>query len=71
MKVGTDGVLIGAWTTCNKATNILDIGCGTGLISLMLAQRNDAAFITGIEIEENAFLQTQYNFNNSMWSQRL
>ena len=71
MKVGTDGVLIGAWTACNKATNILDIGCGTGLISLMLAQRNDAAVITGIEIEENAFLQSQDNFKNSKWSQRL
>ena len=71
MKVGTDGVLIGAWTACNKATNILDIGCGTGLISLMLAQRNDAAVITGIEIEENAFLQSQDNFNNSKWSNRL
>jgi tRNA1Val (adenine37-N6)-methyltransferase len=71
MKVGTDGVIIGAWTVCNKRTNILDIGCGTGLISLMLAQRNDTAVITGIEIEENAFLQSQDNFNNSKWRQRL
>ena len=71
MKVGTDGVLLGALTDCKKATNILDIGCGTGLISLMLAQRNDAAVITGIEIEENAFLQSQNNFNNSKWSKRL
>tara|TARA_B110000467_G_C18248153_1_gene438723 strand:- start:195 stop:896 length:702 start_codon:yes stop_codon:yes gene_type:complete len=71
MKVGTDGVILGAWTVCNKATNILDIGCGTGLISLMLAQRNDAAVITGIEIEENAFLQSLDNFNNSKWSKRL
>ena len=71
MKVGTDGVLIGAWTLCNKATNILDIGSGTGLSSLILAQRNDAAVITGIEIEENAFLQSQDNFNNSKWSNRL
>ena len=71
MKVGTDGVLLGAWNVCNKATNILDIGCGTGLISLMLAQRNDAAVITGIEIEENAFLQSLDNFNNSKWSKRL
>ena len=71
MKVGTDGVLIGAWTLCNKATNILDIGSGTGLISLILAQRNDAAVITGIEIEENTFLQSQDNFNNSKWSKRL
>ena len=71
MKVGTDGVLIGAWTLCNNATNILDIGSGTGLISLILAQRNDAAVITGIEIEENAFLQSQDNFNNSKWSKRL
>ena len=65
MKVGTDGVLLGAWNVCKKATNILDIGCGTGLISLILAQRNDEAVITGIEIEENAFLQSQDNFNNS------
>lgn len=71
MKVGTDGVLLGAWTVCNKATNILDIGCGTGLIVLMLAQRNNAAVITGIEIEDNAFLQSQDNFNNSKWSKRL
>ena len=71
MKVGTDGVLIGAWTLCNNATNILDIGSGTGLISLILAQRNHVAVITGIEIEENAFLQSQDNFNNSKWSNRL
>jgi len=71
MKVGTDGVLLGAMTDCKKATKILDIGSGTGLISLMLAQRNDTAVITGIEIEKNAFLQSQDNFNNSKWSNRL
>ena len=71
MKVGTDGVLLGAMTDCKKATKILDIGSGTGLISLMLAQRNDTAVITGIEIEKNAFLQSQDNLNNSKWSNRL
>ena len=52
MKVGTDGVLLGAWTQPNKAQNILDIGCGTGLISLMLAQKTDAS-VLALEIDKN------------------
>ena len=50
MKVGTDGVLLGCWVSCEKANNILDIGCGTGLITLMLAQRNKAVSYTHLTL---------------------
>lgn len=71
MKVGTDAVLLGAWAIIENATTILDIGTGTGIISLMLAQRNENAKITAIEIEEKAFKQAQFNFQNSKWASRL
>ena len=70
MKVGTDGVLLGAWTDVSDAQSILDIGTGTGLIALMLAQRSSAA-IYGIEIDENATAQAVENVNNSPWSERI
>ena len=51
MKVGTDGVLLGAWASSTDSNiNILDIGTGTGLIAIMMAQRNNTALITGVEI---------------------
>ncbi|GGF76202.1 tRNA1(Val) (adenine(37)-N6)-methyltransferase [Wenyingzhuangia marina] len=71
MKVGTDGVLLGAWSPVKKANNVLDIGTGTGLIALMLAQRNLEVKIDAIEIEENAFKEAQLNFINTLWSSRL
>lgn len=72
MKVGTDGVLLGAWTPIiNNPYNILDIGAGTGLISLMLAQRSFAEEIDAIEIEENAYEECVENFENSPWADRL
>jgi len=72
MKVGTDGVLLGAWTPLiNNPYNILDIGSGTGLISLMLAQRSYAEQIDAIEIEENAYEECVDNFENSPWADRL
>lgn len=72
MKVGTDGVLLGAWTPLiNNPYNILDIGAGTGLISLMLAQRSYAEQIDAIEIEENAYEECVDNFENSPWADRL
>ena len=72
MKVGTDGVLLGAWTPLiNNPYNILDIGAGTGLLSLMLAQRSYAEQIDAIEIEENAFEECVDNFENSSWGDRL
>ena len=70
MKVGTDGVLLGAWADLQNAKKILDIGSGTGLLSLMAAQRSSAS-ITAIEIEENAYRQTVENFKNSVWNDRL
>lgn len=71
MKVGTDGVLIGAWCSCVGAINVLDVGCGTGLISLMVAQRNDKAVIDAVEIDVDAAEQSRGNFEKSDWFPRL
>lgn len=72
MKVGTDGVLLGAWTPLiNNPFNILDIGAGTGLIALMLAQRSNAEQIDAIEIDDDAYEQATENFENSPWNDRL
>ena len=71
MKVGTDGVLLGSWISCNTADTILDIGCGTGLITLMLAQRNKESNITGIEIDKIASQEAQENVGNSDWQERI
>jgi tRNA1Val (adenine37-N6)-methyltransferase len=72
MKIGTDGVLLGAWTPIeNHPNTILDIGTGTGIIALMLAQRSDAQQIDALEIDENAYEQAVDNFENSPWRDRL
>lgn len=72
MKVGTDGVLLGAWTPLEPHCNrILDIGAGTGLIALMLAQRSTAETIDAIEIEPMAHEQCIENFEASPWGDRL
>lgn len=72
MKIGTDGVLLGAWTsTQNNPFSVLDIGAGTGIISLMLAQRCNAELIDAIEIDENAYEQCVDNFEASPWGDRL
>ena len=75
MKVGTDGVLLGAWTplTTNdqRPTTILDIGTGSGLIALMLAQRCPPAHIDAIDIDPDAVSQAADNFAASPWSDRL
>ena len=72
MKIGTDGVLLGAWTPIeNNPYSILDIGTGTGIIALMLAQRSSANQIDALEIDEDAFEQATDNFENSPWSDRL
>ena len=76
-KVGTDGVLLGAWATVHDAISALDIGTGSGLIALMLAQRM-ASFrggrdtqITAIDIDRAACEQAGYNFRNSPWKDRI
>ena len=71
MKVGTDGVLLGAWAACDGAKRILDIGTGTGLIALMLAQRNAEAQIHAVEIDETATRRARANFDISPWTERL
>ncbi|MES2545522.1 MAG: methyltransferase [Bacteroidota bacterium] len=72
MKIGTDGVLLGAWAPIeNNPFSILDIGAGTGIIALMLAQRSNADQIDALEIDENAYEQAVDNFENSPWSDRL
>ena len=72
MKVGTDGVLLGAWTPLDlKPESILDIGTGTGLIALQLAQRSTAFQIDALEIDENAYEQAVENFEQSPWNDRL
>ena len=72
MKVGTDGVLLGAWTPIGDYTfSILDIGTGTGLIALMLGQRSHAEQIDALEIDEHAYEQAVDNFENSPWRDRL
>ncbi|HIB36537.1 methyltransferase [Mesonia sp.] len=72
MKIGTDGVLLGAWASLeNQPFSILDIGAGTGVIALMLAQRSFAELIDALEIEENAYEQCVDNFENSDWGDRL
>ena len=72
MKVGTDGVLLGAWAPIHhNPFSILDIGAGTGIIALMLAQRSHAAQIDALEIDEDAYEQAVGNFENSPWGDRL
>lgn len=72
MKVGTDGVLLGAWCPIdNNPFSILDIGAGTGILSLMLAQRSHAEQMDAVEIDENAYEQCVENFEASPWSDRL
>src|SRR5690554_340039 len=72
MKIGTDGVLLGAWISLeNDPFSILDIGAGTGIIALQLAQRSKAEVIDALEIDPNAYEQCVDNFENSPWGDRL
>lgn len=72
MKIGTDGVLLGAWTPLeNTPYSIMDIGAGTGIIALMLAQRSTAEQIDAMEIDDDAYEQAVDNFENSPWGDRL
>ncbi|NJN77877.1 MAG: methyltransferase [Saprospiraceae bacterium] len=71
MKVGTDGVLLGAWADVLESESILDIGTGTGLIALIIAQRNQNAMVDAVEIDESSYEQAKQNFEESSWTKRL
>lgn len=70
MKVGTDGVLLGAWADVAGVRSVLDVGTGTGLIALMLSQRCDAD-IQAIDIDEDAVIQACENVRNSPWPEQI
>lgn len=69
--VGTDGVLLGAWADAHGCTSVLDIGTGTGIIALMIAQRKQDACVTGIDIHEPSLNCARNNFRDSPWANRL
>lgn len=71
MKINTDGVLLGAWCDVNNALNALDIGTGSGVIALMLAQRSNVAEIVGVEIDNEACQEAAQNMKSSMWANHL
>lgn len=71
MKVNTDGVLLGAWADVSGARRILDVGAGTGVIALMLAQRNAAAQIDAVEIDALSAQEARENVQNSPWRHRI
>jgi tRNA1Val (adenine37-N6)-methyltransferase len=71
MKVGTDGVLLGAWSEVADAGRVLDVGTGTGLIALMVAQRNRNAEIDAIDIDKDAVGQAKENVRDSPFSSQI
>ena len=71
MKIGTDGVLLGAWADVAQASSILDIGTGTGILALMAAQRHSTALIHAVELETDAYQQAKDNVAESPWKERI
>jgi tRNA1Val (adenine37-N6)-methyltransferase len=71
MKVGTDGVLLGAWVDVSAAGRILDVGTGTGIIALMCAQRSENSMIDAVEEDPNASAQASENCKKSKWTDRI
>ena len=67
MKIGTDGILLGAWANCQDCKHMIDVGTGTGVIALMLAQKNSNAKIDAVEIDHNAIKDAKRNFEISPW----
>ncbi len=70
MKIGTDAVLLGAWSNVENASRILDVGTGSGIIALMLAQRSNT-LVDAIEIDKNSARQAVDNFKLSVWENKL
>ena len=71
MKIGVDAVLLGAWIDVDNCNTFLDVGCGCGVISLMIAQRSNNAIITGIDIDKLSVDESVNNAINTEWSDRL
>lgn len=71
MKVGTDGVLLGAWADVAEDRSILDVGTGSGIIAIMAAQRNATAYITALDIDADAVAQAQANILATPWHNRI
>lgn len=71
MKVCTDACVFGAWADVNHASRILDIGTGTGLLSLMIAQRNNSALIDAVEIDESGYIHAKENVHKSPFAGRI
>ncbi|NLC50090.1 MAG: methyltransferase [Bacteroidales bacterium] len=71
MKVGTDGVLLGSWVEVSACNHILDVGTGTGLVALMIAQRNQKASIDGLDIDEGCVTQAKQNIDSSPFASRI
>ena len=71
MKVGTDGVLLGAWADVAEDATILDVGTGSGIIAIMAAQRNASAHVTALDIDADAVVQAQANIKASAWGNRI
>jgi len=71
MRIGTDAVMLGAWVSCSDASQILDIGSGSGILSLMMAQRNPSADITAVDIDAASSEEAEFNFAMSRWGRRM
>lgn len=71
MKIGTDAVLLGAWTTCEYETRILDIGTGSGILALMMAQRNVKTQVDAVEVDPDAAALARQNAELSPWANRI
>jgi tRNA1Val (adenine37-N6)-methyltransferase len=72
MKVGTDSILLGSWLKLsNKPSTILDVGTGSGLLALMMAQKHPSSSITAIEIDAAAYNQAEQNIKESLWGNRI
>lgn len=71
MKVGTDGSMLGAWTNATNALHALDIGTGSGLLALMIAQKNTNLLVDAIDIDSGAIEQARENIMNSPFADRI